>query len=232
MGTLIDKEWVLTAAHCVYLGPLVLTPNFVKVELGAFTRASPSHEPVLLDVAEIVPRKEFEPHTKNLTSNIALIRLAKPVKITDDVKPICIPTRKEVTHLLKPGASRRGVLIAWGKTREHKIRKTLHQAPVEIVHRSKCAWSGFKYEVINMICAGFTNVAGTPCISDTGSPLMFAVGRNPSSRKWVLGGITSWGLSIFDNGCHQNYHYTGYTSVERYLKWIKFRGKNSKGNIK
>ena len=238
MATLIDKEWLITAARCLYLGPqnvapkyIALSAQYIKVELGAFKRWSSSHKPVLHDVSEIVVHKDFNPNT--LSANIALVRLSKPVKITDEIRPICLPTRMEVDHLLRPGVPTDGVVIGWGKTPDHRVRSTLHEAAVSVEHRSLCTWANMNYDVHNMICAGYKEQQDTTCIGDSGSPLMFSVASHgQTSKKWVLGGVMSWGLSVFADGCHSDYRYTGYTNVGRNLKWIKFRGKSNKGNTK
>lgn len=233
MATLIDKEWLITSAHCLYLGHIVIPTKFVKVELGAFSRGSSSHDPVLHDVSHIVIHKDFNADRKVLAGNIALVRLTKPINVTDEIRPICIPTRMEVEKLLKPGASSDGVVIGWGKTPEHRVRSTLHQAAVMVSHRSQCErWAyNIAFDENTMICAGFKEVEKTACVGDSGSPLMFSVTtRDQSSTKWVLGGVMSWGLNVLPKGCHKDYRYTAYTSVERNLKWIKFRG--NRGNTK
>lgn len=238
MATLIDKEWLITAARCLYLGPqnvapryIALSAQYIKVELGAFKRWSSSHKPVLHDVSEIVVHKDFDANT--LSTNIALVRLSKPVKITDEIRPICLPTRMEVHHLLRRGVPTDGVVIGWGKTPDHHVRSTLHEAAVSVEHRSLCKWANMNYDVHNMICAGYKEQQDTTCIGDSGSPLMFSVAsQGQTSKKWVLGGVMSWGLSVFADGCHSDYRYTGYTNVGRNLKWIKFRGKSNKGDTK
>lgn len=237
MGTLIDKEWLITAARCLFLAPHTVAGNYInisdqsiKVELAAFKRWSPDHTAKLHDISEIVIHKDFDP--KTLSANVALVRLAQPVETSDDVRPICLPTRSEIEHLLRPGASSDGIVVGWGKTPDHQVRSTMHEATVSVEHRSQCKWSNMTYDVHNMICAGYKEPQETTCIADSGSPLMFPVTsvQGQNSTKWVVGGIMSWGLSVFPDGCHSNYRYTGYTNVGRFLKWIRLRGKTHKGN--
>ena len=231
MATLIDKEWLITAAHCLYLGHRAIPHKHIKVELAAFTRGASHHEPVLHDVSEIVIHKDFDQNRKNLSANIALVRLAKPVNITEEIRPICIPTRMEVGHLLKPGVSRDGVVVGWGKTPEKRVRNTLHEAAVSVEHRHHCQWAKIAYDPRNMICAGYKELEKISCVGDSGAPLMFSLtSSDQTTTKWVLGGVMSWGLSVLPEGCHQDYRYTAYTGVGRYLKWIKFRGKSNRGN--
>lgn len=229
MATLIDKEWLITSAHCLYLGQRAIPAKHIKVELGAFKRGTSHHKLVLHDVSQIVIHKDFNQNLtldrKVLSANIALLRLAKPVDVTDKIRPICMPTRMEVDHLLRPGVQRDGVVVGWGKTSDHRVRSTLHEAAVYVEHRSSCRWTKISYDPLNMICAGYKEDQKTHCIGDSGSPLMFSIPSvDQSTPKWVLGGVMSWGLSLLPEGCHRDYRYTVYTSVGRYLKWIKFRG--------
>lgn len=63
------------------------------------------------------------------------------------------------------------------------------------------------------------------CVGDSGFLLMFFVSNfNYSILKWVLGGVMSWGLNVFFEGCYCDYCYMVYMSVRYYLEWIKFRG--------
>ena len=237
MATLIDKEWLITAARCLYvaLGPsgskfAPIPAPHIKVELGAFKRGSSNHQPELHQVSEIVIHKDFDP--KKLSGNIALVRLAKPVKFTSKISPICMPTRTEVQSILQPGNAI-GVVVGWGKDENHRVKSSLHEAAVSVVHRSHCKWANMSFEVNNMICAGYKEQQDKTCIGDSGSPLMFSVAsRGQHPTKWVLGGVMSWGLKEFLHGCHSNYRYTAYTSVGRNLKWIKFKGKSHKGSTK
>lgn len=231
MATLIDKEWLITTAHCLYLGQRVIPAKYIKVELGAFTRGNSHHKLVLHDVSQIVIHKDFQQNftlnLKLLSGNIALVRLAKPIEITEKLRPICMPTKMETNRLLR--TSRDGVVVGWGKTSEHRVRSTLHEVAVSVAHKSRCEWAKISYDRHNMICAGFKENQKMPCVGDSGSPLMFPVSNpNHSTPKWVLGGVMSWGLNVLPEGCHRDYRYTVYTSVRHYLEWIKFRG--NRGN--
>lgn len=85
-GTLIDTRHVLTAAHC-FKTPLV--DKDYKVYVGAHDIEKPMYME-----QEIVAEKVFmhEKYDPNLTiHDIAVIRLSKPIKISDTVNVICLP---------------------------------------------------------------------------------------------------------------------------------------------
>ena len=224
MGTLIDREWVITTSHCVSLGQTPLNPKSTKVQVGVYERSSHGSQPKLHDVQEIITHKDFNPDLSKLHSNIALVHLAKPINVTNEIRPICLPTRQEIQFILQPGVVRKGVVIGWGKMENHRVQSTLKQAQVNVVHYHHCNWANRFYDPKKMICAGYKTTS--TCMSDSGSPIMFPVNHPQASRKWVLGGLLSWGLSTLPTGCHKDYGYSAYINIGRQLKWIKNKMKS------
>lgn len=216
MGTLIDKQWVITSALCTYLAGKPLNASRIKITLGKHHREQSHDVSGLINVVRVIRHKDFKSSRANLQSNIALLQLEKPVKFTDVVRPICLPTRKEVQDVI---GGNHGVLIGWKKKNDHKYETRLQQTKVDVVHRYRCQWATRKFDEKRMICAGFQHEE--PCISDSGSPLVFPVTHQILPTKWVLGGVLSWGLNTFQPGCHSNYEYSGYVNVGRYLRFIR-----------
>ena len=230
MGTLIDKEWVVTSALCTHLGPMPIQANSIKVAVGKHKRTAAHSAFELISVVKVVRHKDFKAETTNLQSNVALLKLARPVKFTDRVRPICLPSRQEVEGFLSVGRNREGVLIGWKKLNGHKYDTRLQQTSVKLVHRHHCKWAARRYDPHRMICAGFDHEE--PCISDSGSPLVFPVTHPELAKKWVLGGVLSWGLNTFSKGCHPHYGYSAYVNLGRYLRFIRHhvKPKNRKKN--
>ena len=217
MGTLIDKEWVVTSALCTHFGPMSIQANSIKVAVGKHQRTASASE--LIGVVKVVRHKDFKAETTNLQSNIALIKLARPVNFTERVRPICLPTREEIEAFLSADGNRQGVLIGWKKLNRHKYDTRLQQTRVKLVHQQNCNWTARRYDANKTICAGFQH--REPCISDSGSPLVFPVTNPLRVKKWVLGGVLSWGLNTFSQGCHPHYGYSAYVNVGRYLRFIR-----------
>ncbi|XP_030851689.1 chymotrypsin-like elastase family member 2A [Strongylocentrotus purpuratus] len=80
-STLINSQWVLTAAHCVeyYVD---------RVVFGNAHLTDDSDNEVAVEVADIFVHPEYD--TNWFFNDIALIRLAEPVTFSDYVRPACL----------------------------------------------------------------------------------------------------------------------------------------------
>ncbi|KAJ0055938.1 hypothetical protein NL108_016438, partial [Boleophthalmus pectinirostris] len=78
-GSLINHEWVLTAAHCLKDKVMDLT----QVSLGF---SSLSDSPVQRGVVQV----ELHPDYNDTGSDIALLRLSSPVTYTRFIQPVCL----------------------------------------------------------------------------------------------------------------------------------------------
>ena len=219
MGTLINRQWVITTADCVSIGQSPLDPNRIKVRLGVYRRSTRINPPELHHVKRIIIHDNFSAVLSKLTSNIALVQLSKPIVVTNDLRPVCLPTQHEIMRILQPGIVTIGVAITWGKDRDSRNQETLKQARVSVVHRQHCSWARRAFDPRRMICAGYAT--SSACVSDSGSPVMFSVTHPQASRKWVLGGVLSWGASNLRESCHKDYGYSAYTHIGLYLDWIR-----------
>ncbi|KAH9510094.1 Chymotrypsin-like elastase member 2A [Bulinus truncatus] len=82
-GSLIDDQWVLTAAHCVEK-----TDSVYTVKLGTrFKRYKGDY--VLRTTRFVVLHDDYD--TSTLKNDIELIKMSSPVVSTDRVMPACLP---------------------------------------------------------------------------------------------------------------------------------------------
>ncbi|XP_026531031.1 plasminogen [Notechis scutatus] len=100
-GTLIQPQWVLTATHCLDRSS---NPNFYKVSLGLHTEAG--LEP---STQHRVVEKIFKEPSR---ADIALLKLSSPIKITNEVIPVCLPS---VNTVVAGGAE--CYVTGWGDTK-------------------------------------------------------------------------------------------------------------------
>ena len=106
-----------------------------------------------------IKRFYTHPQFDNITfdSDIVLVELDKPVKITDYVIPICLPYDDSDFKLLKPGEE--AMIAGWGyKDQIHTVKrmatKRLREVKIPLVDYELCA-RRLAYPVTeNMFCAG------------------------------------------------------------------------------
>ncbi|XP_013920083.1 PREDICTED: chymotrypsin-like elastase family member 2A [Thamnophis sirtalis] len=83
-GTLLDANWVLTAAHC--LSP---TQTY-RVWLGKQNLKVAEAGEVAVAVEKVIIHEEWD--NVHILNDIALLKLAEPVEFSDTIQPSCLPT--------------------------------------------------------------------------------------------------------------------------------------------
>ncbi|XP_041673578.1 serine protease 7-like [Drosophila eugracilis] len=216
-GSLINQQYVLTAAHCV-TGRMLANRTLVSVRLGEHDTRTPLDCRQGICSSNIVRRGiqeiRWHPNYTNLSisspHDIALVRLTSKVSYTPYIRPICLPSTVgvdgwEVDQLF--------IVAGWGYTLEGTTSPTKQKAGVKHVDNS---WCRRRFAEVNVdveetqICAGGEEGVDS-CTGDSGGPLM-AFRRG----VWVLGGVVSFGRN-----CGQNGWPGVYTNVAKYDDWIK-----------
>ncbi|XP_062237497.1 granzyme A-like [Platichthys flesus] len=206
-GILIDKSWVLTAAHCKNIETVLLGVHSIK--------ANEDKSRQVRKVKKSVPHPCYDKDTK--VNDLMLLKLGKSVKETKTVK--CLKLGDAIKD---PAAGTSCMVAGWGKTnnRVEKMSDVLMSVNVTVVDRVKCNSAEYynKVPVItsSMICAGSDgkNTADT-CGGDSGGPLVCSGG---------LVGVTSFGSKVCGR-IHKPGVYS-YLTVKQ-LKWIKKTMKKS-----
>ncbi|XP_053276140.1 granzyme A-like [Pleuronectes platessa] len=205
-GILIDKSWVLTAAHC---------KNIETVWLGVHSiKANEDNSRQVRKVKKRVPHPCYDNVTK--VNDIMLLKLGKSVKETKTVKYF-----KFADAIKEPAAGTSCMVAGWGQTnnRVKSMSDVLMSVNVTVVDRVKCNSAEYynctPVITSGMICAGSDgeNEADS-CGGDSGGPLVCSGG---------LVGVTSFGT-----GCGQIDKPGVYSFLtEEKLKWIKKTMKKS-----
>nr|XP_009665537.1 PREDICTED: kallikrein-11-like [Struthio camelus australis] len=167
-GTLVARNWVLTAAHCH-------VPGFISVRLGDRGPKEPDDSE-----QRRLSSKEYPPATKD--SDLMLIKLLSPVHINEWVKPLPLATRCPV-----PGKTCQ--ISGWGSTTSPEVNfpEDLRCAKVTVVAEEQCQRTYPGSITANMVCAGEQTSRADSCQGDSGGPLMC---------DGQLQGIVSWGPGI------------------------------------
>lgn len=204
-GTLIDSEWVLTAAHCTYnLEAQPFAAADLDVIIGR-NRLS-SDEGQRLQVDQIIRHAAFEQTT--LAADIALLHLSTPTDIT----PVSLGDQPTAQALNGETAA----IIGWGMTSTGTAADTLQTAQVPLVDQESCRRFYRSYGVMinsSMLCAGDTNGTVDACVGDSGGPLLI---WQAEVQRWQQIGIISWGADCSTAGA-----YGVYTALSNFLPWIE-----------
>ncbi|GAB0096573.1 Serine protease 7 [Sergentomyia squamirostris] len=220
-GFLINRRYVVTAAHCVLGKAVDNVGRLVNVRIGEYnTDTDPDcyndggeevcNDPVLnLGVEDVIPHENYIPDTpSNNQNDIALIRLSGNVQISESVMPICLPSSDY------PGTPvGQSVTIAgWGQTLEQTRSSVKMKVNIPIVSFDRCQreYSGrTNLSPQLQICAG-GNYVQDACFRDSGGPLI-----SRENGLWIAEGIVSFGI-----GCGLEIS-SVYTRVSAFVPWIR-----------
>lgn len=213
-GTLIEKRWVLTAAHCVVDGGSVSSPSELKILLGRHLLSGAGGEEHT--VSGVVPNPDYDESAT--TDDNALLELSSAS--SQPVRAVVKPSQASYWQ-----AGDTVFTAGWGNTVAEpagcpgspgcpspSYPDDLREVAVDIVSDSDCstAYPGF-FSQPSMICAGIYPAGGKDsCQGDSGGPLET---DTPEGR--VLVGIVSTG-----DGCAAAGLPGIYNRTVNYRTWI------------
>ena len=98
--TLLNNEWVLTAAHCVTDAlNAVKNKNRFQISLGQYDITKNDSNVQFYKVAEIIKHPLFNYTTYN--ADLALMQLRTRCKFTDFIRPVCLTSKTRHKKLFK-----------------------------------------------------------------------------------------------------------------------------------
>ncbi|MCJ8747854.1 hypothetical protein PDJAM_G00158190 [Pangasius djambal] len=203
-GVILNYEWILTAAHCVWQAD----PSQLLVTVGEHIINVNEGTEQNRRVSKILIHPLYN-HT-SYDADIALLHLRKNISLGPYVVPICLPPAQGTfSRVLR--AVRTSVVSGWGRlSQQGPLSSILQRLEVPRVPLERCrAHSGLSL-TSNMLCAGFKEGGRDACQGDSGGPLV-----THYNNTWFLTGIVSWG-----KGCARADVYGVYTRVVVFVEWI------------
>uniref|UniRef100_A0A8B9PT91 Transmembrane serine protease 13 n=1 Tax=Apteryx owenii TaxID=8824 RepID=A0A8B9PT91_APTOW len=190
-GTIIDAQWVLTAAHCFFMNSMKILDDW-RVYSGVSDLKQHSEG---ISVSQVIINSNYSDDHDDY--DIALMKLSRPLTLSAQVRPACLPM-----HGQRFQTGRSCFITGFGKTRENEDNTSpkLREAEVKLIDYKVCnsdkVYEG--YLTPRMMCG------------DSGGPLVCE-----DDGRWYVAGVTSWGT-----GCGQRNKPGVYTRVTKLLSWI------------
>lgn len=244
-GTLITRQWVLTAAHCAadrsgdayFADEILVRSGDIDLSKGD-----------MREIDKVILHPDYD--AVDIENDIALLHLAEPIRASNG--PVgAIPLLGQG----QPVPEGPGVVVGWGRTEDGSFPMALQVAELKIFPNATCnqamsdktrqeladvlfdlgATNNIPEEKVEeayailvdnlgdsltsqMLCAGTRTGERDSCGGDSGGPLMVRRGDG----RWVQVGIVSWGRTPLDaeHGCGEPELYSVYTRISEYFDWI------------
>uniref|UniRef100_G3STI1 trypsin n=1 Tax=Loxodonta africana TaxID=9785 RepID=G3STI1_LOXAF len=191
-GSLINDQWVVSAAHCYKYR--------IQVRLGEYNIDVLEGNEQFISTAKTIRHPQYD--SKTLDNDILLIKLSSSAVINSQVSPVALPS----------GCASAGtwcLISGWGNTLSSGVNypELLQCLDAPLLSQADCEASYPGEITENMVCAGFLEGGKDSCQGDSGGPVVC---------NGELQGIVSWGY-----GCAQENLPGVYTKVCNYVNWIQ-----------
>ncbi|KAM9227983.1 LOW QUALITY PROTEIN: chymotrypsin-like protease CTRL-1 [Leptosomus discolor] len=229
-SSLINKNWVVTAAHCnfkraampgqlmppVQLPPEVLaavrlpdlltshSPYSHVVNLGPYDHSSTTQSAQVKTMAKAITNPSWNP--KTLNNDITLLKLSSPIQLGPHMSPVSLAP----ANLVLP-TNLQCVTTGWGRINPNSqaLAVQLQQVTLPLISQSQCVQYWGNWITSSMLCAG--GAGASSCHGDCGRPLVYRDGN-----VWTSIGTVSWGT--IDCNIHTP---AVYTRVSQF-NWINY----------
>lgn len=182
-GTLLNNEWVMTAAHCIRSRDLTAW----TVYLGRGSQSGSNANEVSRSLAAIITHPLYNNTLFN--NDVALMHLSSSVSFSNYIRPICLASSSSAFYNATTCWA-----TGWGNVGNSislPSPQTLQEVAVPVVGSRQCSCQFIPASsaliTSQMICAG--SAGRGVCQGDSGGPLQCKQGS-----QWVQAGISSFGV--------------------------------------
>lgn len=222
-ASIVDKKWVVTAAHCIEESgyytdnnnpgddwAVVIGMDKLNYNHGEHSNGQDGKRHLL---KKIIPHPDYV-FTYITHSDVALLQLRDEIEYNDEVQPICLPSGREPAHGQQCHITGWGYTHGKGEVLSHHLR----HATIPMVNFGQCRKTGIWYKLLKEdvhMCGGDVNKGGVDsCGGDSGGPLTC---QDPETKMYYLAGVTSFGFS----DCGKRGHLGIYARMKNFESWIR-----------
>jgi chymotrypsin len=204
-GSIINKQWVVTAAHCMPYGDVA---SYYSVDVGFNNLDSADSYSVSRKASKVITHESYSSNT--LRNDIALLKMDSPITFrTNDyaITPVCVADGSEDFGGRDGWVSGYGTQYAGGSTTPRLRQVSL---PINTVSQCESGYGMYNLDHSTQVCGG---QRGAPyqdtCQGDSGGPFV----AKSNDGRWHLVGLTSFGPSNCGEG-------GVYTRLSGFNNWI------------
>ncbi|KAI0218622.1 Cubilin [Lamellibrachia satsuma] len=157
-GSILNKRWIATAAHCVE----GKKASQLRVVVGEHNRYKSDRSEVVFEVERLFTHPRHIVSREVTSHDIALIRLKGRLEYNREVAPVCLPNTD-----ISPGTV--CVTTGWGLTKGTGDNTVLRQVLAPIIATETCNGTGMWNGGIpnSMLCAGHKDDIKVVCSGET-----------------------------------------------------------------
>ncbi|XP_049426809.1 tryptase-2-like [Epinephelus fuscoguttatus] len=205
-GTILNTEWVLTAANCLDKYP---PPNLLRSMVWVGSHNLQKKSARYMGIKNIMLNPAYRNLGSYYENDIALVKLKKKLTFSKQVNKVTLPSADDIF-----GSSSECWITGWGNIGNNAPLpdpETLQELKIPIIPHSVCK---AKYPELtsSMLCAGGMDEGKDACKGDYGGPLVCR-----AAGGFVQVGIMSYGSP---DGCGLKGHPGVYTQVSKHLRFI------------
>ncbi|KAK6630649.1 hypothetical protein RUM43_014634 [Polyplax serrata] len=205
-ASLVHPQLVLTAAHCISS----IQPKDLYVRAGMFNSNEESFQ--IRKVTKIIPHVDY--NSDNPRNDIAMLVVAYPFKLTDNVNTICMPVTNDKWD------EEKCVVAGWHSSPlNDEIKGILNKGLVSFLPQRECQnvmtttdlWRRYVLHD-SFVCAVEKNRRNA-CLGDEGSPLMCPSKKSPDTFLQI--GLVSKSIYCDDFGRPGIF-----TNLLKFIDWV------------
>ncbi|XP_059814269.1 transmembrane protease serine 12-like, partial [Hypanus sabinus] len=183
-GSLISRNWVVTAAHC--FTPLNRWKHRWVVITGLLMQSHYSAYTKVLRLRRIIVHPGFNSETFN--NDIALLQLHRRIAFDNYTQPICLPQNSSLQAGLELC-----YISGWGSMESNGPgADILQEAELKLIPSGICNLASWYNGIVqySMVCAGYEDGSVDTCQGDSGGPLQCFDFKD---LRFYLVGLSSFG---------------------------------------